>query len=127
MQSPFRRLGKALRQNHKDYSEPSKYVNFYEMLAFLLVVPSMLVLQVGFVLVASNIWISTQISRNRFVLSFLSIVIINVVLMPSVYFALLGSTVELNISVLSLVFIMVSLTGMGIKAIFYQKRVVDGA
>jgi hypothetical protein len=87
----------------------------------------MLVLQGGFVLVASNIWISSQISRNRFVLSFLSIIVINVVCMPLVYFALLDSTFELNISVFPLMFIMVSLTGMGIKAMLYQKRVVDGA
>jgi hypothetical protein len=96
------------------------------MLAFILVVPSLLVLQVGFVLVACNIWLASQIARNRFLVAGSGVFLINVVSMPLVYFKLLGLQLELNISLFSFLFIVFSLTAMGLKAIFHQLRALDG-
>ena len=122
MQSPFRRLSKALRNNHRVKSGHGGYADYYELLAFILVIPSMLVLQVGFVLVASNIWIATQIHQNRFVVSFLSIILCNIVLMPWVFFGLVGSPFEANVSLFSALFIMISLTFVGLKSLVRHKR-----
>jgi len=127
MQSPFRRLDKALRSARKSNIERSKYVEIYEMLAFLLVVPSMLVLQVGFVLVVCNIWLASQISRNRFVVASSGVFLINVVSMPLVYFKLLGLQLELNMSFVCLLFIVLSLTAMGLKSMYYQLSAANGS
>lgn len=127
MQSPFRRLEKALRLGRKKNVERSRHVELYEMLAFILVVPSMLVLQVGFVLVVCNIWLASQISRNRLVIASLGVFLINIVSMPLVYFKLLGSEFELNISFVFLLVVVMSLTAMSLKSMFYQLGTDDGS
>lgn len=127
MQSPFRRLNKALRSHHKTAIIQSKYVDLYEMLAFLLIVPSIIVFQFGFVLIAYNIWISSQIAKGRFKLSVVAIIITNIILMPLVYFSFLGAKLELNFSSGSALFIALGLTLVGFTAVNTRNNEVSDA
>ncbi|WP_371192912.1 hypothetical protein [Glaciecola sp. SC05] len=122
MQNPFQRLDNALRKSHVNKrNEPSKFVAMYEMITFLLVIPSILVFQIGFVFVVINIWISSQIAKNRFVLSGISIVIVNLLALPVAYFYWLGLNANFSIVAGAALFISLSLTLAGLVALYTQK------
>lgn len=127
MQGPFTKLTLALRTSRTSRGgEQSKYVGIYEMLVFLLVVPSILIFQVWFIFVVSNFWIASQIGKNRFTLSACSIVFINVFALPISH--ILGSEYESQPIWILMVALVISLTltTLGSIALVAQKRIVRG-
>ena len=61
-------------------------VNWYELSAFLLILPSMFISFVGFALVAANIVIAQEIGRNQRLIPALLIPFVNVLFVPTAVF-----------------------------------------
>ncbi|WP_395343786.1 hypothetical protein PN836_004180 [Ningiella sp. W23] len=127
MMNPFRRLDNALRPSgRKLLDDQNQLVGIYEILTFLLVVPSIIVFQLGFVFVASNIWIPSQIAQNRFVLSGLSIMFLNILGLPLAYFQWLGLNADVSVTSVAALSILLILTVSGFTALYAQKRQFSG-
>lgn len=89
MKSPFSRLSNALESAPitKDEASAHGAVRWYEMTAFLLVIPSLIVFSPGFIFACLNFYLSRLIARRHKLISVIGVTAVNVsyLLIPIMY------------------------------------------